>query len=87
MWRLGRRRCLSCADPEDPCEGWVQRRLVRENAIRSQALVFLTPALALHNGSSVVCPLRGKATADGEPASVTDEESARGSAGHCDPVD
>ena len=53
MWRLGRRRCLSCADPEDPCEGWVQRRLVREDAIRSQALVFLTPALALRNGSSV----------------------------------
>ena len=22
VWRLGRRKCLSCADPEDPCEGW-----------------------------------------------------------------
>ena len=38
MWRLGHRRCFSCADPEDPCVGWVQRRLVREDVIRSQAL-------------------------------------------------
>ncbi len=29
MWRLGRRMYLLCADPEDPCKGWVQRRLVR----------------------------------------------------------
>jgi hypothetical protein len=34
-----------------------------------------------------VCPLRGKATADGEPASVTDEKPAHDSAGHFDPVD
>ena len=34
-----------------------------------------------------VFPLRGKATADGEPASVTDEEPARDSVGRCDPVD
>jgi hypothetical protein len=30
---------------------------------------------------------RGKATADGEPASVTDEKPARDSAGRCGPVD
>ena len=34
-----------------------------------------------------VFPLRGKATADGEPASVTDKEPALNSAGRCDPVD
>ena len=61
MWRLGRRKCLSCADPEDPCEGWVYRLLVREDTTLSQALVFLTPALALHNGSSVMCfPYAGR---------------------------
>jgi hypothetical protein len=54
VWRLGRRMCLSCADPEDPYEGWGQGRLVREDATLSQALVFLTPALTLHNGSSVM---------------------------------
>ena len=61
MWRLGRRTCLSYTDPEDPCEGWVQRRLVRVDATLSQALVFLTPALAFHNGSSVMCfPYAGR---------------------------
>ncbi len=50
--------------------------------------MFLTSARALHNGSSVcVIPLRGKATADGEPASVTDEEPAHDSTGRCGPVD
>ena len=34
-----------------------------------------------------VCCLRGKARADGEPASVTDEKPARDSAGRCGPVD
>ncbi len=34
-----------------------------------------------------VCCLRGKARADGEPASVTDKKPARDSAGRCGPVD
>jgi hypothetical protein len=34
-----------------------------------------------------VCCLHGKARADGEPASVTDEKPARDSAGRCGPVD
>ena len=88
MWRLGRRLAFSCTDPEDPFEEWVQRRLVRGEATRSQALVFLTPTRALQKGSSVcVFPSRGKATADGEPASVTDEKPARISAGRSGPVD
>ena len=75
-------------DPEDPCEEWVQWRFVRGATTQSQALVFLTPARALHNGSSVcVIPLRGKASADGEPASVTDEEPAHDSTGRCGQVD
>ena len=54
VWRLGRRLAFSCnADPEDPFEEWVQGRLVRGEDTRSQALVFLTPARALQNGSSV----------------------------------
>ena len=88
MWRLGRRMALVSDDPEDPCEGWVQWRLVRGKTTRSQALVFLTPTRALHKGSSVCVVLyRGKATAGGEPASVTDEEPAHDSTGQWGPVD
>ena len=36
MWRLGRRQYILYADPEDPCEDWAHRRLVREDATRSQ---------------------------------------------------
>ncbi len=36
MWRLGRRQYVLCADPEDPCEDRADRRLVREDATRSQ---------------------------------------------------
>jgi hypothetical protein len=51
-------------------------------------LVFTRPAQVLHNGHRYVCcPSCRKATADGEPASVTDEKPARDSAGHCGPVD
>lgn len=50
--------------------------------------MFLTPTQALRNGSSVcLFALRGTATADGEPASVTDEKPARNSAGPGGPVD
>ena len=35
----------------------------------------------------ICAALRGKARADGEPASVTDEKPARDSAGRCDPVE
>jgi len=87
VWRLGRRRCLSCADPEDPCEGWVQRRLVREDAFDSRRLCSSRLLWLSTLAHRCVFPLRGEATADGEPASVTDEEPARDSAGRCDPVD
>ena len=85
---LKSRLVLLPTDPDDPCEEWVQRRLVSGEATRSQGLVFLTPALALHYGVSVcVIPVRGKATAYKEPASVTDEKPARNSAGRGGPVD
>ena len=35
----------------------------------------------------IYAALRGKARADGEPASVTDEKPARDSTGRCGPVD
>jgi hypothetical protein len=35
----------------------------------------------------ICAALRGKARADGEPASVTDEKPARDSTGRCGPVD
>jgi hypothetical protein len=79
--------CISCADPEDPCEGWGHSRLVREDALDPRRLCSSRLLWLSTMAHWYVFPLRGKATADGEAASVTDEEPALTSASHSDPVD
>ena len=68
MWRLGRRQYVLCADPEDPCEDWADRRLVREDATRSQTFDVPLAYLVLHTGSSVCVSL----TRDGDSRWRTD---------------
>jgi len=73
---------------EDPSESRGLRQLVRGECTQSQALVFLTPAWTLRDGSSVLCvSLRGKTTAVEDPASMTDGLPARDSAGRDGPAD
>ena len=87
MWRLGRRLAFSCADGK-PARG------VYTKAARRGRSDSMGGACVPHTGSSSppwligMCDsLRGKTTADGEPASVTDEKPARHSAGPGGPAD
>jgi hypothetical protein len=79
--------CVSCADPEDPYEGGVKgdssgKMRFDPRRLCSSRLLWLSTMAHWH-----VFPLRGKATADGEAASVTDEEPALTSASRSDPAD
>ena len=79
---------LCVGNNEDPCEGQGQRRLVRGDATLCKPLVsIMPPQYAPPWLIGIYAALRGKARADGEPASVTDEKPARDSTGRCGPVD
>ena len=89
MWRLGRHKSLYCAlVAKTRTRGGVKGDSSEGDATLSKPLVFIIPAQVAPQWLIGMCAaLRGKTRADGEPASVTDEEPALNSAGHCDPVD
>lgn len=76
-----------CTDDRDPHENRLDA--VRQRATGSDAGDrLLTPAEELQSSSvRSMAPYAGNATADGEPASVSGETPAHGSAGRSDPVD
>jgi len=87
VWRLGRRNLFVHVGGTDPPGKWVPGRPVSGEATLYADLIHHVGSGTPHWLIGLRAASRGKARADGEPASVADEVPARNSAGPCGPVD